>query len=227
MADSLQDFIPAQWELIASAQGDLNKDGLDDYAAIIEYLTEVSETRVFGDYTEEILGRPRILFMAFAKPGDGLCLSVQNNDLVLRAHEGGMMGDPFSDLAIERGAVRIDYYGGSSWRWAKTVRFRYQQDDWYLIGYTDKSYHTFGGKMTEYDYNPLTGKLKTTTGNIFEIECLPCENEKTCPETENCLAGERERDTVNRVVWKSLRWRPLVRIDAYHTWDVMGLIEGE
>ncbi|MNT65191.1 hypothetical protein D3C72_2031560 [compost metagenome] len=54
----------------------------------------------------------------------------------------------------------VSFYGGSNDRWYGKYRFRYQNDDWYLIGATVGSF--FSGTMTETtgneeDYNLLTG----------------------------------------------------------------------
>jgi hypothetical protein len=53
---------------------------------------------------------------------------------------GGIFGEPFAGIAITNGILIVEHYGGSSWRWAYTHKFRYQQNDLYLIGTTTLSY---------------------------------------------------------------------------------------
>ncbi|MNN83368.1 hypothetical protein D3C81_2004010 [compost metagenome] len=76
---------------------------------------------------------------------------------------GGVWGDPFDSLQIERGTIVVSDYGGSNWRWYDKYRFRFQDNDWYLIGATMGEYYT--GTQTpdtgnEEDYNLLTGDYK-------------------------------------------------------------------
>jgi hypothetical protein len=98
----------------------------------------------------------------------GYKLSVQSNDIIRRADEGGIYGDPLDDLYIERGSLVINFYGGSAWRWDYRLRFRFQENGWFLIGMIDLSYNNLDGKSTEYDYNLLTGKMSKTTGNYLD-----------------------------------------------------------
>jgi hypothetical protein len=69
-------------------------------------------------------------------------------------------GDPLDGVSIDRGSLVISFYGGSNDWWYAKYRFRFQDNDWYLIGATLGSYYT--GTVTpengnEEDYNLLTG----------------------------------------------------------------------
>ncbi len=143
----LTSFVPKQWKVLKSVQGDLNKDGLDDIAAVIEKEGNSSESA------------QRILFIALQKPDKLYYLSIQSDKAILKADEGGVWGDPFSDLSIENGSLLITFYGGSNWRWEKIYRFRYQDNGWYMIGATIKSNFTGTYEATEDDYNLLTGDM--------------------------------------------------------------------
>jgi hypothetical protein len=60
----------------------------------------------------------------------------------LNSDEGGIWGDPFEEIRIERGALVIEHFGGSNWRWGITSRYRFQDNQWTLIGRTDSSSFT-------------------------------------------------------------------------------------
>jgi len=146
-------LIPPGWHVLIAedepvkAQGDLNKDGIMDIAAVIE-----------GTSSEDT-APPRSLLIAFGDKERGYRLSIIADKVLLKAEEGGVWGDPFESLEINRGSVVVSHYGGSNWRWYQKYRFRYQNDDWYLIGATTGSY--FNGtpmeSVEEDDYNLLTG----------------------------------------------------------------------
>ncbi len=80
------------------------------------------------------------------------------------------MGDPFEDMEIKNGLLLISQSGGSSWKWGHTDKYRYQEGDFYLIGYT-----SIAGKPCEYwqsvDYNLSTGKM------IVKKEYEACEGD--------------------------------------------------
>jgi hypothetical protein len=146
-------LIPAGWHLLKShspskAEGDLNKDGIPDLAMIIER-------------TEEGMEAPRSLLIAFGTKENTYFLSILAEHVILSAGEGGVFGDPFNGLTIDRGSVVVRDYGGSNTKWYHTYRLRFQDEDWYMIGATVGS--TFlmttemGMGIEEDDYNLLTG----------------------------------------------------------------------
>ncbi|MCR2803550.1 hypothetical protein [Paenibacillus soyae] len=152
-------FIPAGWGVAAKgdpivAEGDLNKDGVQDVAMIIEQSESEAE------------GAPRrVLLIAFGSSAGEFSLSIIADKVFMRADEGGVWGDPFESLSIDRGSVVVSHYGGSNWRWYSKYRFRYQDDDWYLIGATKGEHFTGDESRTEEDYNLLTGDYIITTTN--------------------------------------------------------------
>lgn len=173
-AKQLTSLIPSGWHILedadgkpVKAEGDLNKDGIKDVATVIEKNKKGDEAP------------PRSLLIAFGNKDKTLTLSIIAKNVVLKADEGGVWGDPFDSLVIDRGSVVLSDYGGSNWRWYNKYRFRYQDKDWYLIGLTMGTYFTGNATMEnadEDDYNLLTGdyvyqrtddkgKVKVTKGN--------------------------------------------------------------
>lgn len=156
---SVKLIIPVGWHILEKVkgepikvEGDLNNDGILDIAAIIEKTTNDKEAP------------PRSLLIAFGNKDHTYTISIIADRVVLKADEGGVWGDPFESLIIDRGSVVLSDYGGSNWRWYNKYRFRYQDHDWFLIGATMGTYFT--GTTTrenadEEDYNLLTGEYKT------------------------------------------------------------------
>lgn len=165
---SIDAFIPKGWKLIRETSGDLNKDGLEDIAGVIELVK---------DYEINIEDAPpRILFIAF-KEKDVYHLSIQTDKAILRSDMGGVWGDPFDNISVDRGSILITFYGGSNYRWGQVFRFRFQNNGWYLIGATIYSRCTGSGEESNEDYNLLTGKMIKIT--VDE-------------------SGKRQEETVNR-----------------------------
>lgn len=156
------DFAPKGWFILKEAQGDLNKDGLKDTALILAPDGEKSED--LSAATGE-----RTLALLLANPDGSLSLSASKGGFILGKWDGGMMGDPLQDFLIDRGAVVIGIYGGSRDRWGMTYRFRWQNNDWHLIGYTTLAADNLELTSTTIDANWNTGDVEITSmkeGNV-------------------------------------------------------------
>lgn len=155
-------IIPDGWKILekyqgelAIAEGDLNKDNIPDIAVVIE-----------KKISEEEEAPPRALLIAFGTSNGSYELSIIADNVMLKADEGGIWGDPFDELSIDKGSVLVSDYGGSNWRWYNKYRFRFQDEDWYLIGVTVGSYFTGTHTLEnadEVDYNLLTGDYHIRT----------------------------------------------------------------
>lgn len=162
-------FIPEGWRVLQrvegepeKVEGDLNKDGIKDIAVVIEEINEPSN---------------RALLIAFGNKDNTYAFSIKAENALLNSDEGGIWGDPLEGISIDHGSLLINFYGGSNWRWYSTYRFRFQDNDWYLIGATLGSYFTGNTTMDnadEEDYNLLTGEFITKKtdekGNIKTIK---------------------------------------------------------
>ena len=149
--------IPAAYEIIAETEGDLDKDGVAE--KVVVYNT--ADTAEFGKVREI-----RIFKLSQKK----WALWKSSKNVIRGSEEGGMMGDPFEGIEIKNGILLISHFGGSSWKWGKTDKYRFQNGEFQLIGYS-----SVYGKPCEYweniDFNISTGKI------IFKKEFETCENE--------------------------------------------------
>ena len=209
---ALSDWVLPGWKATNEVKGDLNKDGRDDIVLILERKEPASHVRGCGKETDTSETAPRILLILLAQADGGYSLSVAEKNLVLRADEGGIFGDPLDGLFIERGSVILHHYGGSAWRWFQTYRFRHQDGGWFLIGFTDSSNHNVSRLGTMYDYNPLTGKIKvTTTDEEGRPGCHHCMPGEKCPAAGRC--GKGQRQAKREVIWLKTKKRPLMSLD--------------
>lgn len=138
--------IPTKYELLDSVSGDLNKDNIPEL--VVAYNTPLKD---------EMDGNKRSLCIYRLK-NDQWELWKESKSALLGSQDGGMDGDPFGDLEISKGVLIISHNGGSSWKWFHADKYRAQQDDFVLIGYSSNY-----GKPCEYwqneDFNVSTGKF--------------------------------------------------------------------
>lgn len=125
----------------------------------------------------------------------------QNDELILCRSCGGVFGDPYDGLDIEKNLLTISNYGGSAWRWGNVHIFRYQNNQWELIGATYDYYFNVidcndevgsAGRQFE-DINFASGKMQII--HTKDQSCEPYENywknfEKKTPITLSDFPGE-------------------------------------
>jgi len=127
-------FIPSGYDTLMVAKGDLNNDQLEDLALVLKSKKEDDK-----DADPNVEPPGRLLVLLF-KTADGYKTAMKLDSAILCKQCGGVFGDPFADMTIKKNVLTINHYGGSAWRWELTHRFRYQQNDFYMIGETNYSY---------------------------------------------------------------------------------------
>lgn len=145
-------------DIIAEASGDLDKDGIEE------------KVIVFNTDKESEMGIEREI-QIFKYNNSKWVLWHTSNGAVLPSKHGGMYGDPFSEITIEKGCIVIGHLGGGRQKWAYTHRYMYQNETWQLIGATIN----FGSPCDYWenlDYNFLTGKI------IYKSEIETCNEEQ-------------------------------------------------
>ncbi len=168
----IESFVPKGWHIVEKAEGDLNKDNAPDIAAVVEADKDVPNLKE-EDYPQ----KPRILLIALRQANGSYTLSIQSNESILLSNEGGVMGDPLAGLTIERGTLLVQFYGGSADRWGYDYRWRFQNNEWFLIGATATFSSMSANQFNTYDFNLSTGAAEHTSGAFLEEE-----NKKNTPE---------------------------------------------
>ena len=164
--------LPEGFEILDTASGDLDKDGVKEL--VVAYNTRKE------DSSYETIPRSLVIYKMYHQEWRTWKESQQ---ALYGSRDGGMMGDPFGDIIIDRGILQISQNGGSSWKWDHTDKYRYQNGEFYLVGYTSHS-----GKLCEYwedvDFNLSTGKMIVTK------------------EFENCDANQEIYKRENETLYK-------------------------
>jgi len=150
---------------ITETEGDLTNDGTNE--KVIVYNT--NDSTEFG-FIREI--------QIFKFEANNWVLWTKSRNAILKSQEGGMMGDPFESISIKKGILMIQHFGGSSWKWSITDKYRYENNEFKLIGYSS----TYG-KLCEYweevDFNLVTDKI------VYVKTTETCINDQQTSESKN------------------------------------------
>lgn len=162
-----ENSIPKEYRSIKEIFGDLNKDSIDEKVVVYN----VSDTE------DDVEGVDREVIIFKKEKGDWVIWH-RSKTAVGNSKDGGMMGDPFEDIEIKNGILLISQSGGSSWKWGYTDKYRFQNNNFELIGYVSNA-----GKVCEYwqdvDYNISTGKI------IIKKEYEDCDKAQEIYKREN------------------------------------------
>lgn len=226
-----QDYAAKGWRLIDSASGDLNRDGIDDAVAAIEAPEGVTEPANSCSAEKDTSDAPvRRLIVAFADGNGRFTRMADEPRVLLRADEGGAMGDPEQGVFVERGSIVLMFFGGSRSRWSQTLRFRFDDGDWRMSGATETQIDSVYNSIIQYDYNALTGKVQVTVEESPDAEaaveeplCVACRVGETCPDANGCHAGTRRAGA--GTTWFDVGRKERVRLSDYRCWeDATGLL---
>jgi hypothetical protein len=102
--------------------GDLNKDGIEEKIII-------SQTT----YSTDFVAKRKISI--FTNENQNWKLWKESENALLESDAGGMMGDPYEGIEIKNSILKIYHFGGSSWKWSITDKYRLEKDKFQLIGY--------------------------------------------------------------------------------------------
>ncbi|NTU93466.1 MAG: hypothetical protein HGB29_03000 [Chlorobiaceae bacterium] len=163
-------FVQPGLKLEKVAKGDLNGDTLPDLAMVIKMDDPKNLLKDPEEPERDALDtNPRMIAVALAAKSGGYTLYTVNMSLVPRL-EDPYMNDPFVDLTISRGSMRLSLEQSSSagsWS-SSTIAFAFRKgpQEMELIGYDRTDVHRASGELTETSVNFLSGRQLTSTGNV-------------------------------------------------------------
>jgi hypothetical protein len=162
-----ENLVPKEYRSIKEISGDLDKDSVDEKVVVYNV----------SDIQDDVDGVDREIII-FKKEKENWMIWHRSKTAIGNSKDGGMMGDPFEDVEIKNSILLISQSGGSSWKWGHTDKYRFQNNDFELIGYVSNA-----GKACEYwedvDYNISTGKI------IVKKEYEDCEKAQEIYKREN------------------------------------------
>ena len=208
-AKTINDFIPKGWKKILTANGDLNKDKLEDTVIVIEKEDKenIKKNDVLGpDYLNL---NPRILLVLF-KQKDGAYILVAKNDKGFiqseNDEENPTLMDTLNGINIKNHILRINFsyfLSAGSWEASEAIfTFTFQNNRFELIGFDNISFMRNSGEQEEFSINFSTNKIKTTTGgNMFEEKLnKPKEKWENINIKKKYILDEMSSDTLDEIL---------------------------
>lgn len=138
-------FQPTGSTIIETVDGDLDGDKIPE--KVIIYNTK--DTTDMGNIRE---------IQILKKVNGNWTVLEKSRNAVMESNDGGMMGDPYREIKIEKGILIISQNGGSSWKWDVTDKYRFQNGHFELIGTSSTSGRP-GDYWKDIDFNLSTGQL--------------------------------------------------------------------
>lgn len=197
-SEKLQDFVPPFWNIEFIRQDDLNKDVQLGTVMVMKDRDDANFIQHKDcDSCARIDTSPRILIVLFAD-GKSWRLIKQNTTFIPRVTAsmdslGSFNGVVYGEVYAGNGtfAIRIGWF--STELGFNVYTFRWQDNDFYLIGYDVYSRHRMTGEEITSSYNFLTW----------------CENIVTVTPVDDGKSDE----TTKKLVWKQLNKQPLLKLD--------------
>lgn len=180
--NSIEDIIPNDWRILNSKTEDLNKDGILDLVFAIQNTDKNNIELNDGPGSDTVDLNPRILGIYFGtKSGYFQQKLISNNFIILR--DSPTMDEPLEGIEIsEKGVLEITFrfwFSAGSWSMSThKYKFRFQANEFALIGYDSFEAHRASGETTEYSINFLTKKMEITKGNFSEENTESVERKK-------------------------------------------------
>lgn len=151
------DFVPSGWKVVATTQGDLDKNGSED--VVLELIEDVP-----AEQDGMPVDRARALVALLSAEGGKLRRAGASNRVLYCTGCVGTMGNgEGSVVKIQKGVLLVDQISGSRESRATLLRFRYDPKDgrFVLIGQDVTDTDRLTGESTLVSTNTLNGQRVT------------------------------------------------------------------
>ncbi|WP_298516611.1 hypothetical protein [uncultured Kordia sp.] len=190
------------WHVLEKATGDLNKDGKDDVAIVIESKEDFIEIRCADCPTS--VSKARIL-LVFLSENDTFKVHTQNNVFIPRSDEGGMSAMIEPDLSIAANQLTISQqYTRSDISYV----FELQKGLFMIILSQSNSVHAASGDTESCAFDFTKNEIIITKGNISNEE----------EAYENGKEGTKEKTTVIKFDKKA---KSLSEFGIMYEWEIV------
>ena len=145
-----QNSIQNEFNIIIEKIGDLDGDGIGEKVAVYE----IKDSAKYGNLRE--------LWIFRNKNGKWIKW-IKTNNVNRKSTGGEVISDTLEEIEIKNNVLSIHFYGGTNWKWVYTDKYKFQNNQFELIGYTHSNFKTCD--YWDYlDFNLLTGKIILKTG---------------------------------------------------------------
>lgn len=152
----------SDWKVLQKVSDDLNKDGLDDIALILESIDSIPEKRCSD--CRLLKNKPRIILVLFNQNGKQK-VKIQNNKFIARGDEGGMSPYIEPELSIKNGLLNIYYQFTRS---NQSYTFEFKNNKMEIVRAESMGVHSASGNYENDKFDFIKGTLTSKTGNISE-----------------------------------------------------------
>ncbi len=130
----LADFVPLGWTTLSKVRHDFNKDGMVDYAFILQ-----SKDSILDSISDNYFNS-RVLVIVFQNSDKSFEKSVQTNIFFGKGNWGVQSSDPFDKISVDKDRLRISFLTGGTTRAYLTYFFLFKDNDWILSRYDSEIY---------------------------------------------------------------------------------------
>ena len=152
----------SNWKVLNKTSGDLNKDGYNDFALILESKDSLVEKRCSN--CKLLKNKPRIIIVILNQNNHEKVI-IQNNRFIARGDEGGMLPYLKPELAIQNGALKIYYQFTRS---NQSYTFEFENNHMMITKAESNAVHSASGNYENDKYDFNKGEIISNTGNISQ-----------------------------------------------------------
>ncbi|MDM1383910.1 hypothetical protein [Myroides marinus] len=168
---SFFEYVPKNWKIVSTAKGDLNKDGIEDLVLIVKD-NDASNRIKNESLGQELLDvNSRNLLILFKDKSGNYTLADSNSNGFIPSEnstENPCLSDPFTGVNIVKNILILDfnywYSCGTYFVSNISYKFRYQNNNFELIGVEESSFSRSSGEQTDTSINFSIKKKEVTTG---------------------------------------------------------------
>ncbi len=156
-----ENFPPVGWEIVGSCSTDFNNDNIIDKAYVIQ------ENRETIPKEDECMSEPfhkKELIIKFGLKNGAEKTNYKTSKVFGKCNWGIQGSDAFDEIGIRKNTLKLSFSTGGTYRSSLSYYFRYQDNDWFLIGYEEISYDISHDGEYIKEINYLTRKQ-----DVYEI----------------------------------------------------------
>lgn len=188
----LSDFVPTGWQIFKQAEGDLNGDGVKDYAFILVKTGDNPESGCL----DTPIRTPRLVIVLHGSANGELKKACVSKGAIMQGDIGNDFALLVVDITIAKGNIIISNGNGATSIEQYESKYRYQNGKYELIGLTDSSgnsredaYYTEDANLNT-SYTETESRKGNTVTNSNAFYCLRAGLVNKAPQMDGTFRAE-------------------------------------